>query len=401
MSFKFIMSIFLFLRLCSSLFSDSGSLYHIYIESDRTHHLTSARAIEMGIKTAFDSINNQVGPAQFKFIILDHRGNTVRSKLHLSRFLEDPKGLVFFGGLHSPPYITYRDYINKNKIPLLISWAAGGPITRYPSSENYVFRLSVDDTKAGEFIASTVKESGYKRPFLVLEKTPWGKSNYDNISKHIKPLPSPVGWFDWNIKESYAQQLIETAVTDFDADVIIFVGNAQEGRYVLEAAGKMAADIPIISHWGITGGNFFESMDYKYILPERLRFIQTKFNFNESELSARAEEVLNRAKRLFSEELETPKAMKAQTGFVHSYDLSLLCIASFQQLDWSKDIIELREDVKVSLENLEKPVEGLIKTYIKPFSVFSKTNTDAHEALGLDVLRLGGYLPNGTIKILD
>jgi len=47
------------------------------------------------------------------------------------------------------PYIKNRGLINKNNIPLLVPWAAGGPITRYPQSDNWVFRLSIDDSKAG------------------------------------------------------------------------------------------------------------------------------------------------------------------------------------------------------------------------------------------------------------
>ena len=67
----------------------------------------------------------------------------------MKEFIKDEKALFVLGGLHSPPYIKNRSFINENKIPLLLPWSAGGPITRYPNGDNWVFRLSIDDTKAG------------------------------------------------------------------------------------------------------------------------------------------------------------------------------------------------------------------------------------------------------------
>ena len=55
------------------------------------------------------------------------------------------------------------------------------------------------------------------------------------------------------------------------------------------------------------------------------------------------------------------------------------------------NIIEDRASIRDDMENLNIPVQGLIKNYQKPFSVFDGSNPDAHEALGIDDLVMAYY----------
>lgn len=44
-----------------------------------------------------------------------------------------------------------------------------------------------------------------------------------------------------------------------------------------------------------------------------------------------------------------------------------------------------RNNICLAPENIDKPIQGLVKNYIKPFSQFDqKANNNAHEALDLD-----------------
>ena len=103
------------------------------------------------------------------------------------------------------------------------------------------------------------------------------------------------------------------------------------------------------------------------------------------------------AQQLFPEDIRSAKDIKAPTGFVHAYDLTRILIAAVAQVGLSGDIEQDRVNVRNALENLEEPVQGLIKTYIKPFSPFDGTNPDAHEALGLEDLTFGRYGTEGEI----
>ena len=93
-----------------------ASNIRIYISADRTGAKESGISIEQGIRTALSEVDNKLLGVDVELIILDHRGSTPRSKLHLEQYLQDESALVLFSGLHSPPLLASREFINKNKI---------------------------------------------------------------------------------------------------------------------------------------------------------------------------------------------------------------------------------------------------------------------------------------------
>ena len=104
---------------------------HIYQDADISNHLESSDAIQKGIEVAFDEIGSEIDGYKIVYKYLDHRGNVVRSKRNYKTFIDDPKALVMFSGIHSPPLIKHRSFINEQKALTLVPWAAGGPITRH------------------------------------------------------------------------------------------------------------------------------------------------------------------------------------------------------------------------------------------------------------------------------
>ncbi|MCF6439833.1 ABC transporter substrate-binding protein [Pseudoalteromonas luteoviolacea] len=393
----------LFVVLSTCLFAKEKSLpeLHIYHDSDYSTHRQSAVAIKMGFLTALDEVDNQAQGFKIKLLSRDHRGNSNRSFLNFKRFLKDPSGLFVLGGLHSPPYIKYREFINTNQIPLLVPWAAGGPITRYDEGENWVFRLSVDDTKAGIKLVEFANQRACKNPHLFLERTPWGKSNYKSIGKALGNPEATVTWFDWGMKESSAKIHIREMVAK-DSDCILFVGNAIEGKQLVSAMADYPKEqrIPIISHWGITGGDFFQQAKVDLASGIDLHFIQSCFSFQQRPLSGQAGKVWNNAKRMFSDEFAERDFLFAPTGFIHGYDLAKVALAAIEQIKLTGDMSKDRAAFRSALEQLDKPVKGLIKTYQNPYSKWSKQNPDAHEALGIGDLCMAYFESNGSTKVL-
>jgi len=147
-----------FLASSSPVFSQQFPL-KIYIDADRTGAAESGISIEQGVRAGLASYGNQLNGRDVEVVIRDHQGSTPRSKRHLNEFLKDKDALLVVSGLHSPPLLANRDFINENKILTLDPWTAAGPITRPLTEENWIFRLSVDDTKAGESYAATVRKS--------------------------------------------------------------------------------------------------------------------------------------------------------------------------------------------------------------------------------------------------
>ncbi|MBC85869.1 MAG: hypothetical protein CL677_01725 [Bdellovibrionaceae bacterium] len=372
----------------------------IYLDADFSNHFESSNSIVRGLKVALKTVDFKIKGRNIQIVRKDHRGNSARSERHIKQFMEDPNGLLMMSGIHSPPLLAHRKFINENKVLFLVPWAAAAPITRFPSAENWIFRLSIDDSKAGKVIVDYAVKKGVKKPFLLLEKTGWGKSNEKTISSSLREnniREFKIGWFDWNMKTAGANALIGNAL-NAKSDAIILVANAVEGKVIFEALISQPKEkrLPIYSHWGIIGGDFHKQLPHKQRRKTDLRFIQTKFSFIGKKLDPFEQEVFSSAKKLFPE-IQTPEDILAPTGFIHAFDLGILLIEASRQVNFNDSISSVRESLRRALENIKGPIRGLVKVYKKPFSKFSKENLDAHEALGITDFTMARFGPSDEI----
>lgn len=397
---RFILT-YLFLTSFTTLANTNKTLT-IYHDADYSLNQLSAKAMQMGLLTALDEVDNEIQGFTLEFKEKNHRGNIKRSLLNMKEFIKDEKALFILGGLHSPPYIKNRTFINENEIPLLVAWAAGGPVTRYPNGDNWVFRLSIDDTKAGIRISEfALNKFSCKNPHLLLENTPWGKSNERNMSTYLKgKVPFGLSLFNWNIKENSASIMIRNIISE-GHDCVFLVGNFNE---TLQFVNAMAATekekrIPFISHWGVMGA------DVDMIFTEQIKqaityhFIQSCYSLASSTQSSFQRSVITRAQRLFPDEFISPENVKAPAGFIHAYDLGRLIISALQQVELTGNIKQDRSLLRHALEDLQQPVQGLIKKYTKPFSKWDEQNQDAHEALRLENFCMASFGEHNQINV--
>lgn len=383
----------------------ANKVLRIYIDADRTHNKESGLSIERGIRTAFSEVDNQIQGYKIEVVPMDHRGNSHRSKQHLDKYLKDENALAVFGGLHSPPLMKHRGFINDNAILTLVPWAAAGPITRAKTNENWIYRLSVDDSKAGFVIADyAVMKEQCKAPHLLLEDTPWGKSNFKTMTSAIKAQGLKLNgttWFGWNLKDQGARIHLRDIAAK-KADCVLLVANTPEGITFAKAMLDLPKDsrMKIISHWGITGGKFHEAVPAAMRSKLSLHFIQSCFSFVSGPHSDLSKIVLKRAADIFPQEITDARSIKAPVGFIHAYDLSKLLITALQSTDLGNDIVENRKVVKIALENIKGDVSGLVKKYNMPFSSYNPSAKDAHEALGKEDYCMGQYGPDDEILVL-
>ena len=285
-------------------------------------------------------------------------------------------------------------------------WAAATPITRPTTQDNWIFRLSVDDSKAGKvIIENAVTMSGYRRPFLLLENTGWGKANKNTMTKTLSELnlqASGIHFFQWGIGRHEARTILENAVSQ-GADSFVLVANAPEGITFAEAMLSMNKDKqkPIISHWGITGGQFFNTLGTESIQQLNLSFIQTSFSFFQQPLSGEGKKALAAAARVMNKEALYPKDITAPTGFIHAYDLTRILISAASQLTFIGDVKNDRIMLKESLETLKSNVPGLIKNYQQPFEKYSLNQINAHEALNIKDFVMARFNSKGNIILTD
>jgi len=393
----------LFLTLFIAQPVNANKHYSIYLDADFTGTKVASISIQQGINVALAEENYNINGYQFEVIAKDHKGSSLRSKRNLESFLADNDALLIFSGLHSPPLLAHKTFINNNQILVLNPWAAAGPITRTADNNNWIFRLSIDDSNAGTFISKHALNEGFKKPFLLLEDTGWGRSNQNTMVKALaanKVKPKGIEWFNWGIGINHAKILLRKAKSS-GADVIFFVGNANEGKSFAKAmlALEDNLQLPIRSHWGITGGDFAEVINKEARKGLDLQFIQTQFSFVTQSQPLLAQSVLAQAINMYPE-INAANDIKAPTGFIHAYDLTKLLIAAIKQSGLTGDKRHDINAIKLALEHLEAPVQGLIKSYQTPYSPYTIDNTNAHEALDETDYAMGFYQADNSIKLL-
>jgi branched-chain amino acid transport system substrate-binding protein len=221
---------------------------------------------------------------------------------------------------------------------------------------------------------------------LLLEDTPWGESNRKTMSSYLKEkVPFGLSLFGWNIKENSARIMVRNIISE-GYDCIFLVGNVNETHQFVNAMAAMEKDkiIPIISHWGATGGNVDKIFTEQVKQAISFHFIQSCYSLASPKQSSFQRSAIARAKKLFPKEFTSPETLKAPAGFIHAYDLGRLAISAIQQIKLSGNMKQDRFLFKQALESLQQPIKGLIKEYNKPFSQWSEQQQDAHEALRLE-----------------
>ena len=202
-------------------------------------------------------------------------------------------------------------------------------------------------------------------------------------------------WFKWGIKKQSSNEIAKELYAT-KCDAVLLVANSKEGASLVNAIArnKTSYTLPIISHWGITGGDFHKTVPYDIRESVELSFIQTKFNFITSKLDKSSNILL---KKMISEysDISSEKDIMAPSGFIHAYDLGRILVTALKSVDVEKDIKTIRFNLKNELENLKSPVKGLLKKYTRPFEKYTKLKKDAHEALDIKDFAIGSYGPNG------
>ncbi|MCH2206558.1 MAG: ABC transporter substrate-binding protein [Lentisphaerales bacterium] len=368
---------------------------NIYIDADYSNYSESSESIEMGVKTALSLSQNSFAGYNINIIRKDHKANSRRSLKHLKDIKTDPNRLVAFSGLHSPPVLANKKFINENKILFFSPWAAAAPITRASSPDNWIFRLSVDDSKAGFFLVDQMLKNNLIKPFVLLEKTGWGESNFKTITQSLKSNQiKAVGieFFNWEPTEATINSKIRKIINT-GADSILFVGNSTEGQLFANAMNKFGIKTPVLSHWGINGGGFFEKVGFAKLNQQKWSFIQTSFSFMQKPLPAFPKKVLDKAKMLFPQKIDD-NYIKSPSGFIHAFDMTLILAQAWEKVDKNG---KWQAELKQTLENGNFNVQGLIKNYQKPFSPYKLNSPDAHEALGIKELKMAEFNELGQV----
>ncbi len=351
---------------------------------------TSAPAIERGLRVAIREINDAggvLGGRPLELVVRDNRSVPARAIENLRELAALPDLVAVFTGRYSPVVLELVPVAHELGLILLDPWASADAITDNGHVPNYVFRLSLRDSYAMPAMLRYAESRGLRRVGLMLPSTTWGRSNLAAARRHFAGVDSPVAvgvrWHSWGMASLRMQY---ESLRRIGAEAIILVANAPEAAVLVRevAALPEAERLPIISHWGVTGAQFYRDAAAGL---RRLDFtlIQT-FSLLRAD-PERLARMIGVAQPLYG--LSRVEDFEAPSGFGQAYDLMHLLARAISQAGTTD-----RAAVRNALEHLG-PYRGLIRDYDPPFT------PDRHDALEPQDAFMARYREDGVLIPVD
>jgi branched-chain amino acid transport system substrate-binding protein len=349
---------------------------------------TSAQAIELGVRAALDQINRAggvLGGRPLQVVTRDHRSIPARGIRNIEELAALPDLVAVMGGRFSPVVLAQLPVIGAAGLPFLAVWSSADPIVENDMQPNFVFRLSLRDSLAMPRMLDSASQRGLENVGLLLINTSWGRSNRAAAERHMAlggtPHIADVAWFNWrepSLIDKYRKLL------DAGAQAVVLVANDDEAAVLVREVAALPPErrVPIISHWGITGGEFAAQAG-SALQQVDLTVIQT-FSFFNAEPRALAR-FLQSAERASGGTVRRIEDIKSPVGVAHAYDMTHI-LARAINLAGSTD----RSAIRNALERVSQH-RGLIKLYAPPFT------PERHEALGTQDLLLARYRSDGVL----
>lgn len=348
---------------------------------------TSATAIERGIRVAIAEINEAgglLGGRKLELVTKDNKAAPARGIANIKAFAEMPDLVAVFGGRFSPVMLETVKTSHEMKLPTLVPWASADGIVDNGMTPNHAFRVGLYDKIAAPAMIGLAAKKKAKQIGILAPNNGWGRSNLASAERHVAqggPVRiAKVVWYNWGADSMIApyQELVQAG-----AEAILFVANDREGAILVRelAALPEKQRVPIISHWGVTGGDFFERAGKENMAKVDYSIIQT-FSFFKAD-PKKVEKVLARTKAMF--DISRVEDIDSPVGFGHAYDLTHI-LARAIALAGSTDRAKIRD----ALERVQN-VDGLVRRYERPFT------PERHEAATPDQILFVKFDANGVL----
>jgi branched-chain amino acid transport system substrate-binding protein len=330
----------------------------------------SGESITRGLEVAIDEINSNggvMGGRSIELVIRDDESTPAKGVAAARELIEQEQVAVVFGGLDSPVSLAMLPVIHELETPYMGVWAAATGITRNDSDPNYAFRVSANDNIVDSFLMRYAQqEKGAAKVGLVLINNPWGESNQQGFEEWAPEYGLEiVGIEKFNDGDTDISAQL-SRLQEGGAETLLLVANAAPGAQMMKSLVRLNWDVPVISHWGISGGRFPELAGAD--AASKVTFVQTYSFYGEQ--SPVGERVLAALQDKYG--LAGPEEILAPVGIANSYDAMHL-VALALDTAASTDGPTLREAFYAL-----PTYEGLIKTYEQPFTA------DNHDALNED-----------------
>lgn len=322
----------------------------------------SGLAAVLGMQAAIDDINKAGGVLGRKLTLVtrDDSSQPGKSIQNTTELIDNEKIAAMFGPTNSGNAMAWKHIVNQKKIPEIGNVGSGTDITKpmSPNADNYMFRVSmVDRPQVAALMAYVKKNPTSKVVGLMAETTGYGQGGLKDMEEiaalqGIKPADiERFGVGDTDM----TSQLNKMKAAGVDTVVVWAQGTPI--AQLIRSMEKINYFPLTLSSWAADNITFYDAAGKT--LAEKPVFMRTV-----------TETYTPAQQKLFDRIGSKLKAPSSFSFALHGYDSVLLYAAAVKQAKSTDG-----SAVRLALEDLKTPVQGVLKTYDRPFS---KTN---HEAL--------------------
>jgi branched-chain amino acid transport system substrate-binding protein len=317
-----------------------------------------------GVELATDEINRAGGLLGRRIHLIERndeahneRGARIASKVTRAHPVTAGIGIVNTGvALAAAPYFE------QSKIPLIVSVATGAIIVREFAppeyAHSYVFRFSMSTGIEAPAIVAEAVRRGYRRPAILTDATSYGQVGRLDLTEALKRHDlTPVSIEKFNIGDTDMRAQLKRA-RSAGADVVLTYGIGPELAAVARDRTALGWNVPLLGSWTLSMASFITgagssaagAMMPETFIDQALTRVQARFVRT---FTAR-----------FGPHITSP--MSAAQGY-DSMRVLAAAISQARSTDGSK--------IRAALEDLNKTIVGVVKTYDHPFDAAN------HEAI--------------------
>ncbi|WP_047197304.1 ABC transporter substrate-binding protein [Caldimonas brevitalea] len=312
-----------------------------------------------GIKLAAAEINARGGVLGRPLLLVerDDEGKNERGAQVVQELINKEGVVAALGIVNTGVALASQRFYQEAKIPVITGVATGSTVTRQflppQHPDNYVFRVAASDSlQAAMIVEEAVTRRGFKKVAILADSTNYGQLGREDLEKALaKKGITPVAVEKFNVKDvDMTPQLLKAKAAGAQAVLTYAIG--PELAQIANGMVKLGWKVPMLGSWTLSMSNFIDNAGAN---GEGARMPQT---FIQEPTSPRRKAFIEAYQRAYKVE-RMPSPVSAAQG----YDSVYLLAAAIKQAG-TTDGPKVRE----ALENLKEPVEGVITTYVQPFS---------------------------------
>ena len=323
----------------------------------------SGQAAVLGMEAAIADINAAGGVLGRKMALVtrDDTSAPPKSIQNMSDLIDNEKVSAVFGPTNSGNAMAWKHIANQKKIPVLGNVGSGTDITKpmSPGADNYMFRVSMVDREQVAALMAYVKKNAAQSKVvgLMAETTGYGQGGLKDMEEIAKLQDIKIAATErFGVGDTDMTSQL-SKMKSANVDTVVVWAQGTPIAQLVRSMEKINYFPLVLSSWAADNITFYDAAGKA--LAEKPLFMRTV-----SETRTPAQQ------KLFDRIGTKLKAPGSFSFALHGYDSVMLYAEAVKQANSTDG-----SAVRLALEDLKTPVQGVLKSYNKPFS---KTN---HEAL--------------------